>query len=219
MLEVKETTAIAPNVSATHIAFVTNEGRRFLVNKNIMRRSSLLIGQLLEALGGGDEGETTKEILELPLPAIDSETLEAVHSFVSHHYGNSNPSARPGPTNLAKGSSAAAYSAPTFKEIEKPLKSDLSTLLDPWDWSYVSQTLLKGKPDGSNGTTLLFMTLNASNFLNIPPLRELCSAAVANMLRGRSDSDILALFGVSSFTAADEEEICNDYPWLREADV
>lgn len=63
------------------------------------------------------------------------------------------------------------------------------------------------------------MVLNASNFLNIPPLRELCSAAAANMLRGKGEDEILSLFGVSGFSKADEEEICRDYPWLRENDV
>lgn len=222
MIEVSETASIAPNVAATHVAFQTSDGKRFLCKKTIFRRSSLLVYQLLDALDGcGVVGEgadaaavsasaASLEVLELPLPAIDSEALSAVYSFVAHHY-DATPSSSPSP-------SPSSYVPPTFRELEKPLRSDLSTLVDPWDWTFVSQTLLRGRPDGSNGTSLLFSVLNASSFLSIPPLRELCSAAIANMLRGKSDEAIMALFGVSSFTKEDEEDICRDYPWLQEAE-
>ena len=53
--------------------------------------------------------------------------------------------------------------------------------------------------------------------MNIEPLRDLCCAAIANMLRGKNEEDILNLFGITeSFTAEEEEKLYQEYEWLRE---
>eukprot|EP01009_Symbiontida_sp_KSa7_P007556 NODE_4477_length_346_cov_252.838384_g3874_i0.p2 GENE.NODE_4477_length_346_cov_252.838384_g3874_i0~~NODE_4477_length_346_cov_252.838384_g3874_i0.p2 ORF type:complete len:73 (+),score=28.77 NODE_4477_length_346_cov_252.838384_g3874_i0:25-219(+) len=55
------------------------------------------------------------------------------------------------------------------------------------------------------------------NFMNVEPLRDLCCAKVADMLRGKNEQEILDLFDVTdAFTAEEEGKLYEQYPWLRE---
>ena len=73
--------------------------------------------------------------------------------------------------------------------LEKPLKAALPELLNDWDKEFVYKKLYKNGNEKEHG--LLFATLMAANFLGIEPLRDLCCAAIANMLRGKTPEQIM----------------------------
>ena len=63
----------------------------------------------------------------------------------------------------------------------------------------------------------LFYTLKAANYMNIGPLRDLCCAAIANMLRGKNEQEIYDLFNIDEpFTQQEEERLYQEFEWLRE---
>jgi S-phase kinase-associated protein 1 len=146
---------------------------------------SLLIAEMLEDAEAGD-------LVELPLQSVDQKCLLSIYDYMDHHQTDARP-----------------------REIEKPLRSDLSTLVDPWDWTFVETNLLQGK--GEKNNEHLFAVLNAANYLHIPGLRDLCGAMVAHMVRHKTEEEILNLFGVSEpFTKEQEEKLCKDFPWLAD---
>ena len=73
--------------------------------------------------------------------------------------------------------------------IDKPLKAPLKELLPDWDKDYVYTKLFQN--DNEKEHELLFKTLMAANFLGIDPLRDMCCAAIANMLRGKTTEQIM----------------------------
>ena len=146
---------------------------------------SLLVSEMLEDTEPGD-------LVELPLQAVDQKCLQSIFEYMDHHQTDAKP-----------------------REIEKPLRSDLSTLVDPWDWNYIETTLLQGK--GEKHNEHLFAVLNAANYLHIPGLRDLCGAMIAHMVRNKTEDEILNLFGVSEpFTKEQEDKLCKDFPWLAD---
>mmetsp|Transcript_45591 Transcript_45591/g.52676 ORF Transcript_45591/g.52676 Transcript_45591/m.52676 type:complete len:205 (+) Transcript_45591:97-711(+) len=192
------------NLVKTHLIVKTMDGRSYSCPKEIMK-GSLLIREVLEdeddavsAPPGGASsvsGEAVVAPVEIPLPAIDSKAFAAVFEYLEHHSGDT--------------------AGGRVKEIERPLRSDLSALIEPWDWKFVLDTLLLGV--GEKGIHNLFSVLNASNYLNVLPLRDLCGAAIANLVRNKSEEDILHLFGITEpFTKEQEDELVKEFPWLKD---
>lgn len=135
------------------------------------------------------EDSDADEVVEVPLDGLDFKTLGLVHDFLEHH--------------AEQGS---------YKEFERPLQGDLQMLLDAWDYKFVQDLMSAGSRFDQ-----LFGVLNAANFLAISPLKELCCAAVADLVRDKSENEILELFGIDEpFSAEEEESLCAQYPWLRE---
>ena len=187
MQQVDMKASVPEELVACNVVVITADHKRFLCPKLVMK-ASLLIAEMLEEnnASGAPAGD-------VPLVTVDSATLTVVYEFLEHH---------------------SCYDRPV-REIDRPLKADLSSLVDPWDWKYVTDSLLMGKSEKHND--LLFAVLNAANFLNIPPLRDLCSGAVANILRNKTEDEILEFFGISEpFTKDQENEICRDFPWLKD---
>lgn len=176
----------------THLIVKTMDNRRYSCPKDVMS-SSLMIRELIEDEDDANSMEgMALRALEIPLPAIDSKALIAVFEYLEHHLGDSKQ-----------------------REIDRPLRGDLSALLEPWDWKYVVDTLLQGVWE--KGVHNLFAILNAANYLHVPLLRDLCGAAVANLVRNKSEEEILNLFGISEpFTKEQEDELCKEFPWLKE---
>ena len=58
--------------------------------------------------------------------------------------------------------------------------------------------------------------IQATNFMNIPAMFELCCAKVAAEYKGKDFNEIKKKYGLDDveFTAADEEEILKQYPWI-----
>ncbi|KAJ9436873.1 SCF ubiquitin ligase complex protein SKP1a, partial [Diplonema papillatum] len=92
---------------------------------------------------------------------------------------------------------------------------DLKNLIPPVDWTYITTVLLEDGDEKKHDK--VFSTLKAANFMNIEPLRDLCCATIANMLRGKNETEILSLFGIlEPFTPDEEEKLFQEYEWLRE---
>jgi S-phase kinase-associated protein 1 len=182
---------IAPNVSLpesearSSVVLKTSDGRRYACPREIVV-GSLLIREILE------EDADAPHSVELPLPAIDSKCLASVHEYLEHYSG-----------------------VGRHRDIERPLRADLSSIIEPWDWKYVCDTLLQGRSE--RGVDHLIAVMSAANYLQIPSLRDLCGAALANVVRNKSEEEILSLFGISEpFTREQEEQLCRDFPWLKE---
>ena len=129
---------------------------------------------------------------DIPLPDISVDTMDRVVEYLEKHQHD-----KPGAT----------------AELERPLRAPLRELVDAWDWNFVAA--LKD----THGSAKLFAVLKAAVFLVISPLRDLCCAAVADMVRDRPEAELLAMFGVDpavGFDAADEEAIVRDFPWLAD---
>ncbi|CUG06263.1 Hypothetical protein, putative [Bodo saltans] len=173
----------------THLVLKTLDHRRYTCPRDIMQ-GSLLIRELLE--DEDDVMSDAPQTVEIPLPAVDSKSLSSVFEYLEHHLGDTR-----------------------YRDIERPLRGDLSALVEPWDWKYICDTLLQGVYE--KGVHNLFAVLNAANYLHIPPLRDLCGAALANLVRNKSEEEILHIFGITEpFTKDQEEELCKEFPWLRE---
>lgn len=57
----------------------------------------------------------------------------------------------------------------------------------------------------------------AANYMDIPPLLELCTSVVANMIRGRPAEEIRKILGLEcDFSAKDLEQIYLENIWLAD---
>ncbi|KAH7825399.1 SKP1-like protein 1A [Monocercomonoides exilis] len=62
---------------------------------------------------------------------------------------------------------------------------------------------------------LLFAVVVAANFLDIKPLLDLCCAAIANSLKGKTPEEIRREYNIENdLTPEDEEEIKAESAWL-----
>eukprot|EP00993_Chasmostoma_nieuportense_P004699 NODE_5355_length_666_cov_53.589981_g5192_i0.p1 GENE.NODE_5355_length_666_cov_53.589981_g5192_i0~~NODE_5355_length_666_cov_53.589981_g5192_i0.p1 ORF type:complete len:214 (-),score=77.54 NODE_5355_length_666_cov_53.589981_g5192_i0:23-601(-) len=129
----------------------------------------------------------------VPLANVDATTFESVAEYLVHYIEPNRPAV-----------------------LEKPLKAALPEMLPDWDKQYVYTKLFKDGEEKAH--ELLFKTLMAANFLGIEPLRDLCCAAIANMLRSKTPEQIMEVFGVTEpFTPEEERAVEAQYPWLKEA--
>ena len=93
------------------------------------------------------------------------------------------------------------------KEIERPLPSlNFQECVDEWDYSFID----------ININTILEI-INASNYLNIPPLLELSSAKMASIIKGKTTEEVRQLFGIQNeFTPEEEQQIIEENKWCME---
>jgi hypothetical protein len=97
------------------------------------------------------------------------------------------------------------HSTSHFPHIPKPLKYALRDYLQGADRAFVYETLIDG-----NNHDGLFETLVAAAALEYRPLVELCSAAVAQLLTGKSVGQMREVLGVQSDYAPEEEKELSD---------
>ena len=92
--------------------------------------------------------------------------------------------------------------------IQHPLPSNdpAEFIEDEWERNFISQF----------SEEELIDMIQATNFMNIPALFELCCAKVAAEYKGKDFNEIKKKYGMDDveFTAADEEEILKQYPWI-----
>jgi len=142
---------------------------------------------LKEILDDVDDQEETV----VPLANVDSLTLEFLAPYLEYYQDK-----EPDP-------------------LEKPLRAPLPDLIPAWEKDYVYKCLFKDGDEKQHEP--LFKTLMAANFMGIDPLRDLCCAAIANMLRGKSPEQIMEVFGITEpFTPEEERAVEEEYPWLKE---
>eukprot|EP01060_Flectonema_neradi_P013781 TRINITY_DN204_c3_g1_i1.p1 TRINITY_DN204_c3_g1~~TRINITY_DN204_c3_g1_i1.p1 ORF type:complete len:187 (+),score=46.88 TRINITY_DN204_c3_g1_i1:49-609(+) len=180
LTELTDTSGVDWNTS---LVVVTKDNKKY----SLPRDSTRMVKLVQDLLTDSEDGQE----VEIPLPEVDSETLQCVWDYLSN------------------------YKTGEPEKLEKPLKDDLKNLVTDFDWNYITTVLLEDGDEKKHEK--LFLTLKGANFMNIEPLRDLCCAAIANMLRGKNEEDILDLFGITeSFTAEEEEKLYQEYEWLRE---
>ena len=93
------------------------------------------------------------------------------------------------------------------KEIERPLPSlNFKECVDEWDYNFIDVDI-----------NTIFKIINASNYLNIPPLLELASAKIASITQSKTTEEIKQLFGIQNeFTPEEEQQIIEENKWCME---
>ncbi|CAJ1949905.1 unnamed protein product [Cylindrotheca closterium] len=102
------------------------------------------------------------------------------------------------------------YLKEKMTDIEKPLKSNkMSDVVQEWYATFVD----------SEEHEMLFELILAANFMDIKPLLELASAAVAAMMKGRTPEEIRKVFKIQEgdFTPEEENRVREENKWCEEA--
>lgn len=65
---------------------------------------------------------------------------------------------------------------------------------------------------------MLFELLLVANYLDVPPLLDLGSAAIAALMKGKSTEEIRQTFNIENdFTPEEEEQVIAESHWLEDA--
>lgn len=83
------------------------------------------------------------------------------------------------------------------KELERPLRSNLFDVLDEVDKNLIAEW----------DEAFTMEVVVASNFLNIPPLKDLASARLAQWIKEKSVEEIRIMFGLENDFTPEEEAI------------
>eukprot|EP01006_Ploeotia_vitrea_P061143 TRINITY_DN77336_c0_g1_i1.p1 TRINITY_DN77336_c0_g1~~TRINITY_DN77336_c0_g1_i1.p1 ORF type:complete len:186 (-),score=29.48 TRINITY_DN77336_c0_g1_i1:87-644(-) len=154
----------------------------------VLSRDALKLSKILSDIL--DDSPTEEETV-IPVNNVDAATLQCVAPYLEH------------------------YATSTPPTIDKPLRAPLQELLNDWDKDYVYKTLFRDGDEKQHEP--LFKTLLAGNFLGVEPLRDLCCATIANMLRGKTPEQIKEVFGVTEdFTPEEIKQVEKEYPFLKE---
>ena len=87
------------------------------------------------------------------------------------------------------------YKAEPMNEIEKPLKSgNMTEIVQPWYSDFVNVE-----------HTALFEMILAANYMNIQPLLDLTSAAVAAIVKGKNPEEIRKSYNITNDFTPEEE--------------
>ena len=98
------------------------------------------------------------------------------------------------------------YENPSNK-LERPLMHELEDLICDWDKKFLEKSGIQ-----------IVEILMASNYLGLEDLKDLLSAKMATMMKGRSAEHIRQTFNLENdFTKEEEEEIKKENDWCQEA--
>jgi len=115
---------------------------------------------------------------EIPLE-IESDTLEVIIKYLEH-YANEEP-----------------------KEIPKPLtSSDISKVLDPWDFEFISKVSLEKVIDLVNG----------ANYMDIPSLLQLSLCRIGSEMLDKPIEEVRKNFKIDDDMEEDERKEYDKYP-------
>eukprot|EP01006_Ploeotia_vitrea_P006176 TRINITY_DN12462_c0_g1_i1.p1 TRINITY_DN12462_c0_g1~~TRINITY_DN12462_c0_g1_i1.p1 ORF type:complete len:203 (+),score=35.74 TRINITY_DN12462_c0_g1_i1:48-611(+) len=154
----------------------------------VLSRDALKLSKILRDILEDSPGD---EETVIPVNNVDAATLQCVAPYLER------------------------YATQEPNTIDKPLRAPLQELLNDWDKEYVYKTLFRDGDEKQHEP--LFKTLLAGNFLGVEPLRDLCCAAIANMLRGKTPEQIKEVFGVTEdFTPEEIKQVEKEYPFLKE---
>lgn len=102
------------------------------------------------------------------------------------------------------------YLTEQMTTIEKPLKSNkMSDVVQQWYAQFVD----------AEEHEMLFELILAANYMDIKPLLELSSAAVAAMMKGKTPEEIRKVFKIQDgdFTPEEENRVREENKWCEEA--
>ena len=96
----------------------------------------------------------------------------------------------------------------TKTDIPFPITSNRPSefIKDQWEAKFITQFNLDQ----------VIQLLQAANFLNIPPLFELCCATIASEFKSRNFDEVKKRFGLDDvfYTPEEEEKIKKENPWI-----
>ena len=169
------------------ILLVSNDGQGFHVTREALRYSNLIRTMLNDDEDDEDSDcDCTGE--SIPITNVDGKTLALVVRWMTYHVENKDvyTGGRP--------------------NIPKPLlSSNLSHFLCEWDTAFLT----------SMENEMLFNMVIAANYLDVPILLDICCAAVASKLTGKSAEEIRQEFNiVNDFTPEEEEAVIGETEWL-----
>ena len=96
------------------------------------------------------------------------------------------------------------YKDSEIKELERPLSDRFEKLVDDFTNNFFSQLNFDD----------IFEILNVCNFMDIKCLIELCSAFIADKIKGKTPEEIKILFNINNnFTEEEENQIRDENQW------
>ena len=160
----------------THIVLQSND--KPAVELVVLREAALMSTVISDMLADQAPGEETV------IPCLDvtatGPALSYLIEYIEHHYNNK------------------------AEPIEKPLRTTLADVVSEWDKAFIYTDLVKGGVEKEN--KLLMEVALAANYLGIKDLVELCYAAAASMIKGKTPEQIREIFAIESDLTAEQEE-------------
>eukprot|EP00759_Apiculatamorpha_spiralis_P040520 PhF_6_TR39068/c0_g1_i1/m.58466/K03094/SKP1, CBF3D; S-phase kinase-associated protein 1 len=130
----------------------------------------------------------------LPVSEVTSDTMERVFEWLYHNVAN------------------------TPTKVPRPLRKPLNEYVTPYEWTYLTTRCLEAGDETKHLNLLL--VLKAANFLGILELRELTTAMLAHMLKGKDMDQLHVLFQEElkgrKLGPADFEKLYQKFEWMRE---
>ncbi|RNF02956.1 hypothetical protein TraAM80_06190 [Trypanosoma rangeli] len=215
-----------------HVNVRLGDGALFRCPSAMLREGSVTLSELLE---GVKEEEMASRQVELPLPSVDSAVFETVALYLEHFYEPTN-------STSSEGSNAGVNNIQVVapNTLSRPLHVQELYRLSEWEHCFVVQRLLmwpqnlwelskegqwvdmaaaavgSSQSVGQCDVQHLLRVLEAATMLEIPLLRDLCAAVLANLLMDVDEKGIMELMGVTETLGPDEERtLLNEYPWLK----
>eukprot|EP00760_Papus_ankaliazontas_P027177 PhM_4_TR3196/c0_g1_i1/m.8036/K03094/SKP1, CBF3D; S-phase kinase-associated protein 1 len=176
-------------IPPTDVVLHMRDDVRIRVPLSIMARSKL-VSELLQMANGDDAPETA---VVLPISEVTSSTMDIVLLWL------------------------AQYAASEPSKLPRPLRRPLQEYLTPFEWDFLTTKCLEGGDESRHLN--LILVLKAANFLGITELRELCTAMLAHMLKGKDMDQLHTLFQQElqgrRLGPADFEKLYEKFEWMR----
>mmetsp|Transcript_112346 Transcript_112346/g.324521 ORF Transcript_112346/g.324521 Transcript_112346/m.324521 type:complete len:225 (+) Transcript_112346:53-727(+) len=129
--------------------------------------------KVVQALAeGGEDDEEPEEAVTIPLQNVNAEALALIVEFAQGKVDQAGPD----------------LDGLTFSEVPRPLSGPLK------DEEGVLEEDSKFMDEIAEDLNMLFNLTNAANFVDCPPLLELCTARIAEMLIGKTPQQIRDAF-------------------------
>lgn len=119
-----------------------------------------------------DEGDEPQEKLEIPLAKVDAESLGLIVQFAENKLKHAGPELQ----------------GLNFSVVPRPLSGPLC------ETESITEEDATFMDDIAEDLDKLFRLTNAVNFVDCPPLLELCTARIAQMLIGKTPKEIREIF-------------------------
>jgi len=131
-----------------------------------------LVQSVAEEDDSDNEDDEQQEKLEIPLAKVDAESLALIVEFAEKKLAAAGPE----------------LDGLKFSEVPRPLSGPLS------ETESISEEDATFMDEIANDLDKLFRLTNAVNFVDCPPLLELCTARIAQMLIGKTPKEIREIF-------------------------
>jgi len=147
------------------------------------------------------------ELVQMPIShAIMSGTIDNMLSDIDDEEDSPIPIPNVSGKILRKIPDFCKNNSDVPRELTDEQKLEMRTKpLEGWNLEFVNVPL-----------AILFEMILAANFLDIPPMLDVCCKAVAEMIKGKTPQEIKKIFGVEGeFTEEEKRKVLIDNPWLE----